>query len=67
MNFIFVNDPCEEIRVNLFHRLNENQKLEADREIVNFYKDYKFRWKIMNNDKYTDKRNTIYALKRNQF
>lgn len=67
INFIFVNDPCDEIRVNLFHRLNENQKLEADKEIVGFYKQLQFRWKIMNNDKYTDKRNTIYALKRNQF
>lgn len=66
VNFIFTNDPCDEIRVSLFHRINENQKLEADKELVNFYKELQFKWKIMNNDKYTDKRNTIYALKRNQ-
>lgn len=34
VNFIWKNDPCQEIRVNLFHYINENQTtLGVNKEI----------------------------------
>lgn len=43
---------------------NKSVKYEVDRQILDHFKALHFKWKIMNNDKYTQRRSTVYALLR---
>ncbi len=61
LDYLFRRDPCQEIRVGQLHQqmldtsvvANKSVKYEVDRQILDHFKAMHFKWKIMNNDKYT--------------
>lgn len=63
--WIWTNDNCEEIRVNLYHSLNENSnELELNKSLQDIFTSKGFRWKLLTNDKTSGTRFTIFGLRR---
>lgn len=63
--WIWTNDNCEEIRVNLYHSLNENSdELELNKSFQDIFTSKGFRWKLLTNDKTSGTRFTIFGLRR---
>jgi hypothetical protein len=64
-NFLVNNDCCEEIRVSLYHMEDaDTKKLDVDKNMKAYFSALGFKWKMVTNDSYTNKRNTIYSFRR---
>ncbi|EGR31943.1 hypothetical protein IMG5_099710, partial [Ichthyophthirius multifiliis] len=63
VDYIWKNDTCDDIRVNLFYQQEEN-KLQLNKFVKNIFDQIGFKWKQLINDTITTKRATIFELKR---
>ncbi|KAL4464045.1 hypothetical protein ABPG74_005982 [Tetrahymena malaccensis] len=64
IQYIFKNDSCDEIRFCIYHHENEEGNMQVHKEIQTIFTSKGFKWKQVNNDKYTHQRTTILALRR---
>jgi len=64
VDYLFINDECNEIKISLYYIEDENNNLGADKQLQDCIKKLGFRWKQLTNDKYTNKRYIDYILKR---
>ena len=48
----------------MYHQADQLGHLSADKKMQENLKELGFKWKIVVNDKYSGKRNTVFALKR---
>ena len=63
--YIFTNDACKEIRINLKqHKDLETNKMKSNKEVSKHFKTDGWRWKMMKNNPVTKIRSIIYAKQR---
>ena len=66
LQWIWTRDNSEEIRINLYHTLNqETNELELAKPLQQVFTAKGFRWKLLTNDQASDSRYTTFGLRRN--
>ena len=62
VDFVWRRIPCEHVRVEVFHFVNEQGQMKVDPFVKECYAKMGFRWKMLTNDKATGRRAQVMQL-----